>query len=1098
MEDITLTEDEGFGSDANGSISLPPSPDIDADPRITITEDQDYLSNDVQILEPELSINNDNNDRNNENNKEMLKEKQNRVMDFFSRFKPSRKKGSDDASDTITPPVATSKTRTKFKDKAKGHDIKTPTQKRTRSGRITPKENEDEEMTYRSEDKEGTIQKKQKTKRSYARDNDEKIDLLNDFDTTSSIMVVNGAVTDNGITNGTQEEGTEEEEDVTGFSNDIEKEIIAIEDKERESEHKSDNVEDSIAIEPRTTTKAKDQDDEIFNNADSIVVEEEQEEVVRNDPIEIIDLDGDEEQEAQVQHPTTSKVKLKDILGGRKSINIADNSSSSDNNRKTAKSTPKKKTKESKSKSKPSRKIDTKSRKSQLAQEVVEILSDVEWEPPVDDDEELHEILIQLSEHEKEKNLKDLEKKIKDSMMQQQKDNKKEPNGNGLLGILGKKKQHQSNGEEKVDQDDAEDDNNRKNSSVNLMSILNSNRINYKNPIAKLKEIEPPFIPKDQMLVQPQEDKDNMLEYRSLSCGLEKRIPTITKSQDEQLEHFNFSIKTTTTTTTNKTSPSSEIIIQPSIYKTREDLLCKLSPAFHSDLRYNRLLRSLESQVPISNPLNSQLCDLYKPHRSDELLLSLRQVQTMKDWLRKSFKLLEKKNIKRPNLDRRSRTTVAAGEFDDFIVADRGGFPADYDLIETDDENEVYSPLMIIEGDVGIGKTTAIYTLLEDIGGYVHEINTSQARGRKDILAGLRESATTQLVHQSNTKEESSDFQKGVILFEDVDVLFEEEDKLFWSVIQEILQISRRPVVFTCTDIDRIPSVFIDTIDQDQALITLDPVPDDTLQGYLYLVGLNYGYVVDDDVINDIINAVEQYGGGLRGCLMELQRLLPQQNLQQRLLRVSKGSCPEQQQQWAVERTSIEESNLKHYANLINVRSYSDVFETSNSTPTFNEHDQPANEFQIYGHPFPDLTTTTTNTASTNITSCINTQQAIHLPDVTPHSLQSLKNTDYYYLISRIRRHLKRQTRSFHNNPNLEPTEESEYISIIQKMRPLEFSLDVSPAIREMARYEVRIRKYNEQVKEIKGYKKEQLMWGNFKDDPWEYLGPVFVKWKKM
>lgn len=57
-----------------------------------------------------------------------------------------------------------------------------------------------------------------------------------------------------------------------------------------------------------------------------------------------------------------------------------------------------------------------------------------------------------------------------------------------------------------------------------------------------------------------------------------------------------------------------------------------------------------------------------------------------------------------------------------------------YDYEDEETEEEVYSPFLILQGSCGSGKSTAVFTAMNELDGFVHEINTGQNRGRKDIL----------------------------------------------------------------------------------------------------------------------------------------------------------------------------------------------------------------------------------------------------------------------------------------------------------------------------------------------------------------------------
>src|SRR5690606_12615483 len=118
-------------------------------------------------------------------------------------------------------------------------------------------------------------------------------------------------------------------------------------------------------------------------------------------------------------------------------------------------------------------------------------------------------------------------------------------------------------------------------------------------------------------------------------------------------------------------------------------------------------------------------------------------------------------------------------------------------------------------GPSGCGKTAAIYAVAKELGYTVFEVNAGNRRSGKDILDQVGQMSKNHLVHQ--TKElvkEKNPFaiskqskaqgdketkpcaqqQQSLILFEEVDLLFE-EDKQFWSTVQQLAMDSKRPVI---------------------------------------------------------------------------------------------------------------------------------------------------------------------------------------------------------------------------------------------------------------------------------------------------------------
>ena len=160
---------------------------------------------------------------------------------------------------------------------------------------------------------------------------------------------------------------------------------------------------------------------------------------------------------------------------------------------------------------------------------------------------------------------------------------------------------------------------------------------------------------------------------------------------------------------------------------------------------------------------------------------------------------------------------------------------------------------------------------MNELDGFVHEINTGQNRGRKDIFANLKELCTTEVVR--DTKE----FHRGVILLEDVNVLFE-QDKTFWLVVQEVINISKRPIVLTCEEIWNIPKNLIEFAQHDESIIFMDDyvILKNLVVDYLWLCCLVYNCDVARDILVEIID--DNWNGhnfDIRGCLMNCQIMCP-------------------------------------------------------------------------------------------------------------------------------------------------------------------------------------------------------------------------------
>ncbi|CAK7902666.1 hypothetical protein CAAN1_07S03862 [[Candida] anglica] len=272
---------------------------------------------------------------------------------------------------------------------------------------------------------------------------------------------------------------------------------------------------------------------------------------------------------------------------------------------------------------------------------------------------------------------------------------------------------------------------------------------------------------------------------------------------------------------------------------------------------------------------DSQLwTEIFKPIKTDQLLIEKSAINHIKNWINNSFERLKAQALSTPRNElikkrkQQQQQKLSSSLLDGFIVdefEDEG---------DTESDQEVFVPVLIINGSTGTGKSASVYAAMEEIHGYVHEVNSGQARSRRDLFSTLKELCTTQLVHQKGDKNE---FQKGIILFEDTDVLFE-QDKTFWTVVQDMINISRRPIVITCTDISTIPKNIVDFASEENAIVNIDLevtlCTRNEMVDYLKLCCQSKGFHLDRDVIESVVDqCASKTTFDLRKSLMSLQIL---------------------------------------------------------------------------------------------------------------------------------------------------------------------------------------------------------------------------------
>nr|XP_045622027.1 ATPase family AAA domain-containing protein 5-like [Procambarus clarkii]XP_045622028.1 ATPase family AAA domain-containing protein 5-like [Procambarus clarkii]XP_045622029.1 ATPase family AAA domain-containing protein 5-like [Procambarus clarkii] len=217
------------------------------------------------------------------------------------------------------------------------------------------------------------------------------------------------------------------------------------------------------------------------------------------------------------------------------------------------------------------------------------------------------------------------------------------------------------------------------------------------------------------------------------------------------------------------------------------------------------------------------------------------------------------------------------------------------------DEDDFVNTYLLC-GPPGIGKTAAVYALAAELGYKVLEVNASSRRPGRQVMSQLVEatqshsvannsssqpsntlttmlaaknggsaSKATSLCIREESQESSKDFEKrkdvSLVLFKDIDVVFEEWDDGFLSTVNNFMATSKRPIVLTVNNAS--PSVFSRIKGTYDKMEFVSP-SEDCIAQHLQLVCLANGYHICSKDLESLINTNK---GDIRQSILDLQLL---------------------------------------------------------------------------------------------------------------------------------------------------------------------------------------------------------------------------------
>jgi hypothetical protein len=218
-----------------------------------------------------------------------------------------------------------------------------------------------------------------------------------------------------------------------------------------------------------------------------------------------------------------------------------------------------------------------------------------------------------------------------------------------------------------------------------------------------------------------------------------------------------FDISKMSTTPINQTIEHSEIVKQ--IYKL-----------FHDKEDIYRLIQYYKGCRSEDN--SSLWSDLYKPSRVNNIIGNANNMEMLLSWLseRKIKKSASKKKKKKKYKE---------------------------------DDDKIINTMLLV-GPSGIGKSASVHACASELGYRIIESNSSNKRTGSTIMSILSEVTQSQVIENSSI--ESS--QDTILLFEEIDVIFE-EDTGFFHALKLLIEQSKRPIILTCNGLPYFKQVLI-------------------------------------------------------------------------------------------------------------------------------------------------------------------------------------------------------------------------------------------------------------------------------------------------
>jgi len=257
----------------------------------------------------------------------------------------------------------------------------------------------------------------------------------------------------------------------------------------------------------------------------------------------------------------------------------------------------------------------------------------------------------------------------------------------------------------------------------------------------------------------------------------------------------------------------------------------------------------------------------YRPRKAEHMIINKSETLRLKDWL-------SSWTLRRGDRSSQSSSYTSDSEFDEC--------------------SEMVGTCALLTGPPGNGKSAAVYGLADQLGLKVIEVNASSCRTGKQVTSLLLEATQSQQVTGANTSQPKLNFskagptvastkaatdkcKKALILFEDVDVVFEDLDTGFYAAVSKICSGTKRPIIFTSSDSSALQIVNKNIKSRFQHFRFTESIEPSLLSLHLHLITLCEGF----NITLTSIQAMVASRSSVRQSILDLQYLASSRHLQE-------------------------------------------------------------------------------------------------------------------------------------------------------------------------------------------------------------------------